>query len=213
MAPIMQQLVLSLLSSLGNPLSPPHSQLPSPAPAPSPSPVAYTDSLVAPVPAEHYARYLTFLAVGTRTFRCDASRGGAAAPYRFASFEYDLYDADADSERAFLVGRHVLMPHRDASGGNSIFYTANDTFTYWVGNTTLVIPDPLAASPLDMALERELRTEASEPKPSAGKYDLGVAVYATRFGAKGGNLPADAECTGERTIASETYYSMFKQVL
>lgn len=77
----------------------------------------------------------------------------------------------------------------------------------------MTVPDPLASSPLDLTLEQELRTEASEPKVEAGKYDLGVAVYATRFGAVGGNLPEGTECTGDRTVLSETYYSMFKQVI
>lgn len=84
-----------------------------------------------------------------------------------------------------------------------------------MGKTTKLVPDPEATSPLNLPLEQELRTEASEPKPGAGgdKYDMGVAVYATRFGAVGGNLPEDAECTGERTVASVTYYSMWRQIL
>lgn len=82
-----------------------------------------------------------------------------------------------------------------------------------MGKTTKTVPDPLATSPLDLTLEQEVRTEASEPKAEAGKYDVGIAVYATRFGAVGGNLPEGTECTGERTVKSETYYSMYKQVL
>ena len=82
-----------------------------------------------------------------------------------------------------------------------------------VGKTTILTPDPLAQSPLDLTLEQELRTEASEPKTVAGKHDMGIGVYATRFGAVGGNLPAGTKCTGERSVKSEVYYSMFKQIL
>lgn len=82
-----------------------------------------------------------------------------------------------------------------------------------MGKTIILTPDPLAHSSLDLTLEQELRTEASEPKTEAGKYDMGIAVYATRFGAIGGNLPTGVKCTGDRTVKSEVYYSMFKQVL
>jgi len=82
-----------------------------------------------------------------------------------------------------------------------------------VGKTTILTPDPLATSPLDLTLEQELRTEASEPKTEAGKYDLGIGIYVTRFGARGGNLPAGTLCDGERTVRSEVYYSVFKQIL
>ncbi len=91
--------------------------------------VPYTDSLVAPVPAEHYIRYVTFLATGTRTFTCDPLN--LSSTYKLASFDYDLYDAEKDPKRAFNLGKHVLMPTRDAGDGNSVFYTANGTFTYW----------------------------------------------------------------------------------
>ena len=76
----------------------------------------------------------------------------------------------------------------------------------------MLTPDPLATSPLDLPLEQELRTEASEPKSEAGKYDLGIGVYVTRFGARGGNLPVGTNCTGDRIVKSEVYYSVFKQI-
>lgn len=82
-----------------------------------------------------------------------------------------------------------------------------------VGKTTILTPDPLVTSSLDLTLEQEVRTEASEPKSQAGRYDLGVGVYVTRFGAKGGNLPVGINCTGDRTVKSEVYYSAFKQIL
>lgn len=97
----------------------------------APATIPYTDSLVAPEPAEHYIRYVTFLATGTRTFTCEPSSAGAAPTYRLSSFDYDLYDAETDPERQFRLGSHILMPSRDAAGGNSVFYTANATFTYW----------------------------------------------------------------------------------
>ncbi|KAK7757593.1 hypothetical protein SLS62_000608 [Diatrype stigma] len=115
MAPV-AQLVLGLLSPLT-------------------STIPYTDSLVAPVPASHYVRYVTFLATGTRTFTCDPSN--ATSKYTLASFDYDLYDAEADpSTRKLSLGKHVLMTNRNPDGGNSVFYTANDTFTYWLVHFT-----------------------------------------------------------------------------
>ena len=129
------ELTLSLLSRLitTNTLTAPTAAAPTDNAATS-GRIAYTDGPVAPVPAENYERYVTFLATGTRTFACD-DPGDPSSAYKLLSFEYDLYDAETsrldEEERGLSLGKHVLMPHRDAAGGNSVFYTANDTFTYW----------------------------------------------------------------------------------
>lgn len=93
------------------------------------SAIKFTDSLLAPVPADHYSRYVTFLAVGDRTYTCDPAN--KTSTYSLKSFDYDMYDAELDPQRRFNLGKHVLMLQRDAQGGNSVFYTANNTFTYW----------------------------------------------------------------------------------
>ncbi|KAH8898639.1 hypothetical protein GQ53DRAFT_816873 [Thozetella sp. PMI_491] len=175
------------------------------------SSLQYTDSLVAPTPADHFIRLVTFRADGDRTYTCDPKNDTSV--YSLKSFDYNLYDAETDPGRIINLGKHILLLQRDSEGGNSVFYTANNTFTYWVGKTTMLIQDPLARSPLDLTLEQSLRTEASEPKKEASKYDMGVGVYFTRFGAKGGNLPAGTRCTGDRVVRSEAYYSLFKQIV
>jgi len=91
--------------------------------------IAFTDALVAPAPIERYVRYVTFLAVGDRTYTCNAQ--SEAPVYTLKSFDYDMFDAETDPGRRFVLGKHVLMLQRDSEGGNSVFYTANNTFTYW----------------------------------------------------------------------------------
>lgn len=66
---------------------------------------------------------------------------------------------------------------------------------------------------MGIGLEQTLKAESSEPKAAAGKYDLGIAVYATRFGAVNGLVPPGTKCTGDRTVKSTVYFSMWKQVL
>lgn len=97
--------------------------------AASVSALNFTDSLVVPTPTDHYVRYVTFLAVGDRTYTCDPAN--KSSPYTLKSFNYDMYDAEIDIRRKFNLGKHVLMLQRDVQGGNSVFYTANNTFTYW----------------------------------------------------------------------------------
>ena len=92
--------------------------------------ITFTDALVAPVPADHYVRYVTFLAVGDRTYTCDSKN--FTSSYTLKSFDYDMFDAETDSDRNFNLGKHVLLLQRDSEGGNSVFYTANNTFTYWL---------------------------------------------------------------------------------
>jgi hypothetical protein len=89
----------------------------------------FTDALVAPTPADRYQRFVTFLAVGTRTYVCDPAN--RTSIYTLKSFNYDMYDAETDPGRKFNLGKHVLMLQKDVQGGNSVFYTANNTFTYW----------------------------------------------------------------------------------
>lgn len=91
--------------------------------------IPFTDSPVAPTPAEHYERYVTFLAVGTRTYTCDPTKPSSA--YGLAGWDYDLYDAETDAERAFNLGKHGFLLHPNGGGGQSLFYTANNTLTYW----------------------------------------------------------------------------------
>ncbi|KPI42890.1 uncharacterized protein AB675_1791 [Cyphellophora attinorum] len=89
-----------------------------------------------------------------------------------------------------------------------------------VGKSVKFLPDPASTSKLDLTLELALRTESSDPKPfgnaTLDKYDMGLATYATRFGAKGGKPPPSADgqaCKlGSKVdVWSELYYSMWKQ--
>lgn len=91
---------------------------------------AFGDSLVAPTPPEHYVRYVNFLANGTRTYICNSNN--ATAPYTLKASDYDMYNAETDPESNTILGKHVLLPQKDAQGGNSVFYTATSTFTYWL---------------------------------------------------------------------------------
>lgn len=172
--------------------------------------INFTDGAVAPIPAAQYERYVTFLAVGTRTYSCDPTKNA----FSLDSLDYDLFDGEMPrDESAGPLGKHILLLNRDAEGGNSVFYTRAGVFTYWVGRTMFFAENPGEPDPIDLPLEQALRTEASSPKPlEAGKYDMGAATYATRFGAVGGNVPADTPCTPKLEIPSTTYYSLWKKV-
>ena len=87
----------------------------------------FGDSLVAPTPPEHYVRYVTLLANGTRTYVCNPNN--ASAPYILKAFDYDMYDVETDPDSTIVLGKHVLLPAKDTQGGNSVFYTATSTFT------------------------------------------------------------------------------------
>lgn len=91
--------------------------------------IMFADALVAPAPIDHYVRYVTFLAVGDRTYTCDPAN--ETSLYTLKSFDYDMFDAETDPDRKLNLGKHVLMLQRDSEGGFSVFYTANNTFTYW----------------------------------------------------------------------------------
>lgn len=97
--------------------------------ASSASSINFTDSSIVPVPEAHYVRYVTFFATGTRTYVCDTQN--ATSAYTLAAFDYDLYDAEMDPAYSIVRGKHVLLLERDADGGNSVFYTATNGFTYW----------------------------------------------------------------------------------
>lgn len=108
-------------------LSPEPSQLD--GPDHTPLKLNFTDALVAPTPASHYERYVTLLNVGTRTYKCDTSN--ETSPYSLRTFDYDMYDVE-DTDLKHSLGKHTLS--RDmltSTGYGSIFYTTNNTFTYW----------------------------------------------------------------------------------
>ena len=96
----------------------------------------FTDDLVRPTPASHYVRYVTFLNIGERTYQCDTTN--ETSPYRFKSFDYEMFDAELDPDHKYGVGKHVMSRDLLASAGaGSIFYTTNATFTYWYNKSTI----------------------------------------------------------------------------
>lgn len=73
-------------------------------------------------------------------------------------------------------------------------------------------PDSSQISDLDLPAELELVTERSEPKPGQTDVDLGVTEFITRFGAVGGVLPSETECTPATAtviVKGTTYYSFW----
>lgn len=96
----------------------------------SPTTVNYTDTSITPIPSSHYIRYLTLLAVGTRTYTCPPANSTSQS-YTLQTFDYDMYDTSTDPNLTISLGKHVLLLENDAAGGRSVFYTATKTFTYW----------------------------------------------------------------------------------
>jgi hypothetical protein len=91
--------------------------------------INFTDTPILPTPLTHYERYVTFLAVGMRTYLCPTTSNSTT--YALQTLDHNIYDVEVDPYLTTSLGKHVPLLGTDAEGGRSVFYTAVNTFTYW----------------------------------------------------------------------------------
>lgn len=105
----------TLVTALAALLVSPITALPNAAPRDTSCSIPFSDTDVAPAPAAHYERYITFLAKGTRQYSC------TKGTFTLTGLNYDLFDATCKT--AGLLGRRVYMAKPDPGNGTFAQYT------------------------------------------------------------------------------------------